>query len=381
MLHENIFLNLIKLTNKSLYQIALTCIKGVGVAHARNLMEAMGDVESIFKGNASKLSLIPGISRRLIEEIRNPEVLRKAEKELQFIVKNELNFHFFTDESYPERLSNCVDAPIVLYSKGNTNFNREKVISIIGTRNSTSYGHDFCNEFVKELSVKIPDLQIVSGLAYGIDICAHRAALKNNISTVAVLAHGLDRIYPHLHRQTAIEMIENGALLTEFPSETNPDKHNFVMRNRIVAGMSDAVIVVESPLKGGSLITADIANSYFRDVFALPGRIRDKMSTGCNKLISDNKAILLQNTDHFLSTMSWDDDAVSSKRPIQIELFPELTEEEEKIFNLIKQNGPMQVNTISIGLNVSVTELFMTLLELEMKNIIEALPGGMYQLI
>ena len=375
------FLNLNKLSNNSIYQIALTCIKGVGVAHARNLMEAMGDEESVFKGDIARLSSIPGISKRLISEIRSPEVLRKSEKELLFMENNKIDFHFFTDNSYPQRLTNCVDAPLVLYSKGKSSFNSDKVISIVGTRNSTKYGQDFCNEFIKEISSKIPNIQIVSGLAYGVDIGAHRAALKNNISTVAVLAHGLDRIYPHLHRQTAIEMIEDGALLTEFKSETNPDKHNFVRRNRIVAGMSDAVIVVESPLKGGSLITADIANSYFRDVFALPGRIKDKMSTGCNKLISDNKAVLLQNTDHFISSMGWDDDKIDKKVPKQQELFLELNGEEEKIFNALQQNNSMHVNALSIELNISVTELFMTLLELEMKNIIEALPGGMYQLV
>lgn len=377
----NLFLNLYKLSNKSIYQIALTCIKGVGVTHARNLMEIMGDEESIFKGDVAQLSSIPGISRRLISEIRSPEVLRKAEKEVNFIEKNKINFHFFTDNTYPQRLANCIDAPIVLYSRGKVNYNCEKVISIVGTRNSTRYGQDFCNEFIKEISIIIPSLQIVSGLAYGVDICAHRAALKNNISTVAVLAHGLDRIYPHLHRQTAIEMMENGALLTEFKSNTNPDKHNFVRRNRIVAGMSDAVIVVESPLKGGSLITADIANSYFRDVFALPGSIKNKMSSGCNKLISDNKAVLLQNTNHFIESMGWDDDKVEKKKPKQKELFPELIEDEEKIFNAIQKSGTIHVNSLSIELNVSVKELFMTLLELEMKNIIEALPGGMYQLV
>ena len=194
------------------------------------------------------------------------------------------------------------------------------------------------------------------------------------------MAHGLDRIYPHLHRQTAIEMTEDGALVTEFKSDTNPDKHNFVKRNRIVAGMSDAVIVVESPLKGGSLITADIANSYFRDVFALPGRITDKMSSGCNKLISDNKAVLLENIDHFIKSMGWDDDT-EIKKPTQMELFPVLNDEEEKIFNALHKNSTMHVNALSIELNISVSELFMTLLELEMRNIIEVLPGGIYQLV
>jgi DNA processing protein len=352
----------------------------VGVAHARNLMEFMGDEEEIFKGSISKLEAIPRISKRLISEIRNPEVLRKAEKELEFVIKNNLHLIFYTDEKYPQRLNNCVDAPILMYAKGDVDFNREKVISIVGTRNSTRYGNDFSREFIKELSLKFPDVQIISGLAYGIDICAHRAALENGLSTVAVLGHGLDRIYPYVHRQTAIEITKNGALLTEYPSETNPDGHNFVRRNRIVAGMADATIVMESGTKGGSLITADIANSYFREVFALPGRIHDKMSYGCNKLISENKALLLQNTENFISQMGWEMDE-RKILPRQTELFHDLTPDEEKVYEILKKDSPKQLNNLSIELNVPLTELLMTLLELEMKNIVTALPGGMYKIV
>lgn len=366
------------MTDKSLYQIALTRIKGVGVMHARTLMQAMGSEEAIFRGNIRLLEAVPRISRRLIQEIRDPEVLRSAEKELAFVEKNQLQLLFFTDEGYPTRLDACIDAPVLLYAKGNTHFNHAKTISIVGTRDSTRYGQDFCHSFVKEIASAFPDVQIVSGLAYGIDICAHRAALQSGLSTVAVLAHGLDRIYPRLHRQTAIEMLENGALLTEFPSETNPDKHNFVKRNRIVAGMSDAVIVIESAKKGGSLITADIANSYFREVFALPGRVDDKRSDGCNRLISDNKALLLQSTENFISQMGWTE---SEKRdePRQAELFTELSEDEQKVIDVLARAGSMQVNTMAIELDTPVSELFMTLLELEMKALVQALPGGMYQ--
>jgi DNA processing protein len=322
----------------------------------------------------------PGSTKRLISEIRNPEVLRKAEKELEFVIKNNLHLIFYTDEKYPQRLNNCVDAPILMYAKGDVDFNREKVISIVGTRNSTRYGNDFSREFIKELSLKFPDVQIISGLAYGIDICAHRAALENGLSTVAVLGHGLDRIYPYVHRQTAIEITKNGALLTEYPSETNPDGHNFVRRNRIVAGMADATIVMESGTKGGSLITADIANSYFREVFALPGRIHDKMSYGCNKLISENKALLLQNTENFISQMGWEMDE-RKILPRQTELFHDLTPDEEKVYEILKKDSPKQLNNLSIELNVPLTELLMTLLELEMKNIVTALPGGMYKIV
>ena len=366
--------------DKSLYRIALTQIKGVGVMHARNLMEVVGDEEAIFKEDARTLESIPRITRRLIQEIRDPEVLRLAEKELEFVMKNNLRLLFYTDEDYPQRLTSCVDAPILLYARGRVDFNREKVIAIVGTRNETRYGQEFCRTFVRDLAAQLPGIQIVSGLAYGIDVHAHRAALQNGLSTVGVLGHGLDRIYPSMHRQTAIDMLQQGALLTEFPSGTNPDRHNFVRRNRIVAGMSDAVIVVESGEKGGSLTTVDIANSYFREVFALPGRIHDKMSSGCNRLISDNKALLLQDVDDLLKHMGWMEDR-KKEAPKQRDLFVELSESEEKVYQVLLHSGAMQVNTLAIALNLPVTELFMTLLELEMKNVVASLPGGMFKTV
>lgn len=367
-------------TDKTLYQIALTQIKGVGVALARALMQTMGDEEAVFKASARKLETIPRISRRLIGEIRSPEVMKRAERELEFIAKNKIHPLFFTDDDYPQRLANCIDAPVLLYVKGNVDFNREKVISVVGTRNATRQGQEFCKNFIKELSGQFPEILIVSGLAYGIDVCAHREALKNGISTVGVLGHGLDRIYPAVHRKTAVEMLENGALITEFPSQSNPDRHNFVKRNRIVAGMADAVIVVESGEKGGSLITADIANSYFREVFAVPGRTTDSMSRGCNRLIADNNAVLLQDAKGIIEQMGWGG-AAKSVQPKQRELFLDLSEEEEKVFNALNGKSGVQVNMLAIELDTPVADLFMTLLELEMKNIVQALPGGMYKLL
>lgn len=369
------------ITDKSIYQIALTQIKGVGISHARALMEAVGDEEAIFRGDIRLLESIPRISQRLIREIRNPEVLRRADQELRFVEKNSLRLLFYTDPDYPQRLTQCIDAPLLLYARGNTDFNHARTISIVGTRNSTRYGEEFCREFVAQLAKKTPGLQIISGLAYGIDICAHRESLRHEISTVAVLAHGLDRIYPYVHRQTAIDMLRNGAVLTEFPSGTNPDRHNFVKRNRIVAGMADAVIVMESGEKGGSLTTADMANSYFREVFALPGRVSDRMSSGCNRLIAENNAILLRDMDSFLTHMGWDEKETKKETPKQTELFDDLTEEEQKIIHNLEENGPMHVNTLSIELDIPVSELFMILLELEVKNRVISLPGGMYRLI
>lgn len=367
------------ITDKTLYQIALTQINGVGVMHARNLVQAMGGEEEVFKASSRKLESIPRISRRLIAEIRDAEVMRRAEKELAFIAKNNIRPFFYTDADYPQRLSNCIDAPVLLYAKGNSDFNAQKVVSIVGTRNATKNGQDFCQHFLKELAQQFPDLLIVSGLAYGIDICAHRAALQHGLPTVAVLAHGLDRIYPYTHRHTAIEMLQNGALLTEFPGGTKPDRHNFVRRNRIVAGMADAVVVVESGEKGGSLITADIADSYFREVFAVPGRTTDSFSAGCNRLIANNRAILLQNAEGFVQQMGWNTPA-KQKPPKQRELFIDLNADEEKIFNVLNNVDSMQVNTLAIELDTPVSVLFMTLLELEMRNIVQALPGGVYKL-
>lgn len=367
------------LSEKLLYQIALTQIKGVGLNLARALMQSVGDEAAIFRASARELEAIPRISRRLVDEIRNPDVMRRSEEELRFIEKNDIQSYFFTDEDYPQRLTNCVDAPVLLYGKGNLELNRTKIVSIVGTRNLTEYGLHFSQKFIQELSNQIPDMVIVSGLAYGADISAHRAALHNGVSTIGILAHGLDRIYPATHRKTAIEMLQNGGLLTEFPSQTNPDKHNFVKRNRIVAGMADALIVIESGEKGGSLITADIANSYYREVFALPGRTTDTFSAGCNRLIADNKAVLLQDAAAFIAQMGWGGDAKKAP-PVQKEIFLHLSDEEERVFNALNGADGMQVNRLAIELDTPVSELFMTLLELEMKNVVKALPGGMYKL-
>ncbi len=367
------------ITDKTLYQIALTQIEGVGVALARNLMQIVGDEEQIFKESARNLEKIQGISYRLINEIKNKQVLSNADEELKFVLKNNLKLLFFTSPEYPERLTQCIDAPILLYVKGNSNLNYKKIVSIVGTRNATSQGAEACNQFVKDLSSKFSDLLIVSGLAYGVDVCAHRAALDNNVPTVAVLAHGLDRIYPATHRKTAIDMLGKGALITEFPSKTKPEKFNFVRRNRIVAGLSDALVVIESADRGGSLITAEIANSYYREVFALPGRVTDPSSVGCNRLISTNRAILMQDVKGFIDHMGWDETA--KPQPKQKELFLQLTEAEEKVFNALNTNESVHVNMLAIELNVPVSELFFTLLELEMKNVVKPLPGGVYKLL
>ncbi|SHG34121.1 DNA-processing protein DprA [Dysgonomonas macrotermitis] len=363
---------------KLLYRIALTQINGVGDILARNLLDEIGDEEAIFKSTKKELMSIKNFSVHLAQEILNPEVLRKAEKELEFVNKNNIQTFFYMDEDYPYRLKECADAPILLYYKGKADLNARKIISIVGTRKSSSYGTDFCDRFIEDIASVFPDILIVSGLAYGIDIQSHRAAVKENISTVGVLAHGLDRIYPAVHRKTAVEMLEKGGLLTEFISETEPDKFNFVKRNRIVAGMSDATIVVQTDMKGGSLITADLANSYDREVFSVPGRVTDRDSAGCNMLIEQNKAILLQSAESFIKHMQWD--LKSKIQPKQQELFLDLTKEEQAIFDLLSGEDSLHVNFLSAQTSITLSSLLSTLLLMEMKGLVRAVPGGNYQL-
>lgn len=276
-------------------------------------------------------------------------------------------------------MKRCEDAPILLYSKGNLNLDVPKIISIVGTRNSTTYGNDFCDEFIKNISERYgQEWLIVSGLAYGIDVQAHKSALKYGIPTVGVLAHGLDRIYPNLHRNTAISMLENGGLLSEFPSGTSPDRYNFVSRNRIVAGLCDALIVVESNAKGGSLITSQLANSYCRDVFAIPGRLTDQRSDGCNALIANHRADLFLSFDHFIKQMNWDSE--KAKQATQQELFVALEVEEEPLYHLLTEKGALHIDIIARELETETYNLLSLLLQMEMKGLIKSLPGNTYSI-
>lgn len=366
--------------NLTIYQIALTMINGIGDILARHLLESLGNAEAIFAEKAQALQKVPGIGQQLAIEIKRPEVLLRAEKELEFIEKNQLDHYFLTDKDYPLRLKECADAPILLYSKGNMNLDATYIVSIVGTRNATEYGRQLTEEFMKELSQQLPDTLIVSGLAYGIDIHAHRSALKNNLPTVAVLAHGLDRIYPSAHRNTAIEMLSQGGLLTDFPSETNPDKMNFVKRNRIVAGLSDATLVIQSAEKGGSLITADMAFSYGRDVFTFPGRVDDIYSKGCNKLIRENKAALITSATDLISAMQWDISKPKQEEAIQTRiLFPE-DSLQQQIITLLQTEKEMHINQLVLALDIPVFKLSSLLFELELERIIQVMPGNIYRL-
>ena len=366
---------------KLFYQIALTKVPGVGDIVGKNLISVIGDPEAIFKSTKASLSAIRGLSQKVILEILNPRILQEAEEELNFVKKNNLQTFFIGEEGYPQRMIDCVDSPLLLYYKGNEELNKQKVISIVGTRNSTRYGSEFCDEFLKELSIHFPDLLVISGLAYGIDISAHRAALAKGLSTIGVLAHGLDRIYPTVHRQTAMEMVSHGGLLTEFPSKTEPDRFNFVRRNRIVAGMADAVLVIESNAKGGSLITAEIASSYCKDVFALPGRVTDTRSEGCNKLIESQKAEILISAEQFIRQMNWgQENSKKGKAPKQQQLFFDLSTEETAIIDKLTKEGAMHIDQLSKSLEISAFDLFSILMELEMKGAVNSLAGGFYEL-
>lgn len=365
--------------NDLLYKIAISLIPSIGNIRAKNLIAYVGDVKDVFNQTEKSLTKIPSIGKTHAYQIKNSSVLDRAKTEVEYIEKNSINTIFFLDKNYPSRLKECIDAPILLYSKGDINSEKSKVISIVGTRNATENGRITTNNFIKELSLQHKDILIISGLAYGIDIEAHKAALKYNIDTIGVLGHGLDRIYPALHRKYANQMIERGGLLTEFISDSNPDRQNFVKRNRIVAGMADATIVVESASKGGSLITADLAHSYNRDVFAFPGRVSDEQSKGCNRLIKANKAALIECAEDLDRYMNWT--SSSAKQPVQRELFVELSPEENSLIEILKIEKCTSMNTLSLESSQPISKVAATLLSLEFKGMVKSIPGNMFQLI
>ena len=368
--------------DEQIYTLALTRIPGLGLMGAYNLVRTLGSASAIFQHRKELKELLPEVSDKLIKALDCPEAFHRAEEELKYAEKNQIQCITLNDAAYPSRLKECEDAPLALFYRGNAPLNALKVISMVGTRHATAYGEDLCQSFIRELKELRPDVLIVSGLAYGIDICAHRAALQHGFATIGVLAHGLDRIYPTAHRKTAIDMMNHGGLLTEFMSGTNPDRQNFVKRNRIVAGMSDATIVVESAIKGGALITAELAESYHRDCFAFPGRTTDIYSAGCNEIIRNNRASLLSSAEDFVNAMGWNLTNNKTKDVIQRELFPELSEEEKKIVQVLHRNPDgIQINTLVVETNIPINRISAILFELEMKGVIHALAGGVYRLL
>ena len=367
--------------DEQIYTLALTRIYGLGLVGACNLIREMGSAGDIFRYRKELPERIPGVTQKLVQALDCPEAIKRAEEELLFAERNNIQCITLNDEQYPSRLRECEDAPLALFYRGNTSLNALRVVSVVGTRHATPYGEEICRQFMKDLAYKLPNTLVVSGLAYGIDIHAHRAALQNGLPTVGVLAHGLDRIYPSTHRDTAVKMMDNGGLLTEFMSGTNPDRQNFVKRNRIVAGMCDAVVVVESAAKGGALITAELAECYNRDCFAFPGKITDTYSEGCNRLVKSNRASLILSADDFIECMRWESNHMGKAHPIQRELFPHLSEDEKKIVEVLqKSDNGVQINALVIETNIQIHRISTLLFELEMKGIIQVLAGGMYKL-
>ncbi|RLD72008.1 MAG: DNA-protecting protein DprA [Bacteroidetes bacterium] len=366
------------MTDDLKYKIALSMISGIGNVNSKKLIAHFGEIESIFKAKKTELLNVSGIGPQIANEILNKNALDDALKEIDFLEKNKIKAYFLLDSDYPERLKHCEDSPIIIYFKGNTNLNSQKIISIVGTRNATQYGKDHCNELIKNLHNNGHNPLIVSGLAYGIDICAHKAAIKNNLSTVAVLGHGLQMMYPASHRQAARDIISRGGLLTEFSSKSKLDPSNFVKRNRIIAGMADATIVVESGAKGGSLITADIANSYNRDVFAFPGRVHDKQSIGCNRLIKTNRAALIENINDLEYILGWEKN--EKKEAVQKQLFIELTADEKVIIDVLKSAENLSIDIICLKSNFPMSKVSSILLKLEFSGLVKSLPGKIYKL-
>ena len=362
------------MSDELLYQVGLTLIPLVGDVNGKRLLAYCGSPEAVFKEKRATLEKIPGIGQVIINSIVNHKVFNRAEKEIEFIEKNEITPLFFTNPEYPTRLINCDDGPLLLYYKGTANLNQQRVVAIVGTRRATNYGRKKCEEFVDYLKNK--DVLIISGLAYGIDSCAHRRSVTNQMKTIGILGHGLDRLYPAQNRKLADKMLENGGLLTEFKSETNPDRENFPKRNRIVAGMCDAAIVVESGRKGGALITAEIANSYHRDVFAIPGRTDDEMSEGCNLLIKTNRAALAETGKDIAYIMGWDDKPVRKKE--QAQLFVQLSVEEQNILEIIRDAKEIGIDQLVLTCGLPTSKVAAALLNLEFEGIIKSLPGKQY---
>ena len=367
--------------NEQLSVLALTRVRGLKATLILQLIEAAGSASELFANIDSIHDILPGVTPELIAALSDKSVFDYAKKEMEFIAGNSIKLYCITDDDYPTRLRECIDAPAAIYTLGNADLNARRIVSVVGTRHATEYGKDICSNFVAELARLQPDTLIVSGLAFGIDVCAHRSALKAGLPTLGVLAHGLDRIYPATHRNVAKEMLANGGLLTEFMSGTMPFKQNFLQRNRIVAGMADATVVIESPSHGGSLVTASLAQSYARDCFAFPGRVTDKNSEGCNELVSRNRAALITSAQDFVEAMNWHT-ALPAKTPVMPDLFPTLSVDEQRILNLLKKySDGMQINSLIVELDIPINRIMPILFEMEMKNLIKAVAGGRYRAV
>ncbi|RFN59100.1 DNA-processing protein DprA [Marixanthomonas ophiurae] len=361
-----------------LYTLALQRTPNLGDTSAKKLLRAVGSAEAIFKEKKQNLLKVDGIGTFKLKDLNENQQLTEAEAELRFIEEEKIQYSYFLDKTYPEHLKHCLDGPILFFHSGNIDLKNKKIISIVGTRKVTTYGTTFCQNFIEELAPLNP--VIVSGFAYGVDITAHKAAMDNGLQTVACLAHGLNQVYPKVHKKYVANMENNGGFITEFWSDDPFDRNNFLKRNRIIAGLSEATIVIESAEKGGSLVTADIANSYNREVFAVPGRSTDKQSQGCNNLIKKQQAHLLTNAADLIYQLGWEVEE-KDKKSQQTQLFVELTEEEKKVYHFLKQKDKELLDIIALECQIPTFKAATILLNMELKGVVRPLPGKLFQLI
>jgi DNA processing protein len=359
------------------HKIALGLIPRIGDISARKLVSHFGSVEAIFHEPYRNLVKIQGIGSEIAKYISERSYLDDAEKEAEYVTKNNIRTYFYLDSDYPFRLRQCEDSPVVFFFRGSSDLNASKILSVVGTRNATIRGRELCDSIIGGLAAGNPDLIIVSGLAYGIDIAAHKAAIANNLQTIGVLAHGFKTIYPAIHASTSKLMIKNGGLLSDFLSDALPERNNFLKRNRIIAGISDATVVIESGVKGGALVTADIANSYNKDVFAVPGRPDDQWSAGCNSLIKSNKAALIESSDDIEFLLNWK--TVKTKEPVQRTLFSDLDDKEKLIYEMIVSQGELNIDSICRAAEIPVHILSSMLLQMEFKGVVKCYPGNVYR--
>lgn len=363
------------------YTMALTRLSGFSQQQALQLYRELGGGQAVYEHRHDIGDVVADCTPRLAEALKDwDDALKRAAAEMEFVTKHSIRVLTPNDEDYPARLRECDDAPLTLYYKGNADLNRQHIVGIVGTRRCTAYGQDLTRRFVSRLRELYPDTLIASGLAYGIDICAHRESLACGMDTVGVLAHGLDQIYPNHHRDTAAQMVGHGGLLTEYMSLTEPFANNFRQRNRIVAGMSDAIVVCESAYKGGALITARVAQDYGRDVFAFPGAVGAPYSEGCNQLIRDNKAGLITSADDFVESMGWQT-VTRQSEAVERQLFPDLTADEQAIVSQLQQTNDLQLNILSVKTNIPIGQLTALLFQLEMKGVVRSMAGGSYHLL
>lgn len=364
--------------NELIAILRLQNIPNIGDVIAKKLIAHCGSPAAVFSDKLQSLLKIDGIGTYTIKGLHDKEHLEAAESEFQYMQRKGIQYSYFMNADYPVYLKHCIDSPVLLFKRGNIDLKDRKIVSVVGTRNITSYGTSFCEQFIEDIAPLNPI--IVSGFAYGVDICIQRAAVKKGLQTIGCLAHGLNQIYPKVHAKYTADIEKNGGFLTDFWSNSTPERENFLKRNRIIAGMAEATIVIESAEKGGSLVTADIANSYNRDVFAVPGRAGDKYSLGCNNLIKQQKAQMLTSAADLVYLLGWDVTEQKTKA-VQKQLFVDLDADEKFIYEYLQKEGKQLLDGIALNCKLPIYKVSSTLLNMEMKGVIRPLPGKLFEAI